>query len=314
MKKKNILSCLLSVAMTFGVVAAASAEPELNWVEGGKSVEVGSGLGTLDLGKDFVFLNGEDTIKLQKQIGNIPTEHEIGSIFPQNENEEWIVVMEYEEVGHIKDEEKNNIDADAILDSYKEGTEAANKERKPEEQLHVIGWDVKPFYDEKTHTLEWSMLGEDYQKNPLINYNVQVLTRQGFVSFLLISDPSNLQRDKKKLHDEIIPTFKLKEGNRYEDFNESTDKVAEYGLTGLVLGGLGVAIAKKVGILAGLLLFLKKGWVLIVVAVGALWRFLTGKKKKQADASAEQQQAPTDQQPPNDDNNQNPPASQNPPV
>lgn len=298
--------------MTFGVVAAASAEPELNWIEGGKSVEVGSGLGTLDLGKDFVFLSGEDTIKLQKQIGNIPTENEIGSIFPQNENEQWIVVMEYEEVGHIKDEEKNNIDADAILESYKEGTEAANKERKPEDQLHVIGWDVKPFYDEKTHTLEWSMLGEDYQKTPLINYNVQVLTRQGFVSFLLISDPNNLQRDKKKLHDEIIPTFKLKEGNRYEDFNEATDKVAEYGLTGLVLGGLGVAIAKKVGILAGLLLFLKKGWVLIVVAIGGLWRFLTGKKKKQAAAQAEQQAA-MEQQPPGD-NNQNPPASQNPPV
>ncbi|WNF06532.1 DUF2167 domain-containing protein [Brevibacillus borstelensis] len=312
MKKKTILSCLLSVAMTFGVVAAASAEPELNWIEGGKSVEVGSGLGTLDLGKDFVFLSGEDTIKLQKQIGNIPTENEIGSIFPQNENEQWIVVMEYEEVGHIKDEEKNNIDADAILESYKEGTEAANKERKPEDQLHVIGWDVKPFYDEKTHTLEWSMLGEDYQKTPLINYNVQVLTRQGFVSFLLISDPNNLQRDKKKLHDEIIPTFKLKEGNRYEDFNEATDKVAEYGLTGLVLGGLGVAIAKKVGILAGLLLFLKKGWVLIVVAIGGLWRFLTGKKKKQAAAQAEQQAA-MKQQPPGD-NNQNPPASQNPPV
>lgn len=146
----------------------------------------------------------------------------------------------------------------------------------------------------------------------MINYNVQVLTRQGFVSFLLISDPNNLQRDKKKLHDEIIPTFKLKEGNRYEDFNEATDKVAEYGLTGLVLGGLGVAIAKKVGILAGLLLFLKKGWVLIVVAIGGLWRFLTGKKKKQAAAQAEQQAA-MEQQPPGD-NNQNPPASQNPPV
>ena len=41
-------------------------------------------------------------------------------------------------------------------------------------------------------------------------------------------------------------------GARYEDFDGKTDKVAEYGLAGLVLGGAGVAAAKlvKVGILA----------------------------------------------------------------
>lgn len=102
------------------------------------------------------------------------------------------------------------------------------------------------------------MLGEDAQKNPLVNYYVQMLTRKGFVSFLLITDPAHLDQDKKTLKEAIIPTFLVKEGNRYEDFDASTDKVAEFGLDGFVLGGLGVALAKKAGLLGVLLLFLKK--------------------------------------------------------
>ncbi|USG64967.1 DUF2167 domain-containing protein [Brevibacillus ruminantium] len=313
MKRKPILSFILSLAVALGVVSGAGAETQLNWVEGGKTVDVGSGLAALDLGEDFVFLNREDTIKLQKEIGNVPSENELGSIFPRNENEEWIVVLEYEEVGYIKDEEKNKIDADAILKSYKEGTEAANENRDPEDQLHVLGWDVAPSYDEKTHMLEWSMLGEDAQKNKLINYNVQMLTRKGFVSFLLITDPANLANDKKTLQEAIIPTFHVKEGNRYEDFDASTDKVAEFGLTGLVLGGLGVALAKKAGLIGLLLVFLKKGWILILAAIGGLWKLLTGRRKKQQDEAADVQAAATVEESSHDDD-QKPPTSQNPSV
>lgn len=39
-------------------------------------------------------------------------------------------------------------------------------------------------------------------------------------------------------------------------------------------------MAKKVGLLASLLLFLKKGWIIITAAVGGLWKLKKGKDKK----------------------------------
>lgn len=57
-------------------------------------------------------------------------------------------------------------------------------------------------------------------------------------------------------------------GARYADFNESTDEKADYGLAGLVAAGVGVAAAKKFGLLALLLAFGKKFVVLILAALG----------------------------------------------
>ncbi|MNY81557.1 hypothetical protein D3C86_2231690 [compost metagenome] len=50
--------------------------------------------------------------------------------------------------------------------------------------------------------------------------------------------------------------------------------MSEYGLSALILGRAGLAVAKKVGILAVIILFLKKFAVLIVIALGAVWTFL----------------------------------------
>jgi uncharacterized membrane-anchored protein len=120
------------------------------------------------------------------------------------------------------------------------------------------------------------MLAEDANKEKLINYNVRLLTRQGYISVILVSDPAHLDADKKTLNEKILPKLTVKSGQRYEDFNESTDKISEYGLTGLILGGAGLAVAKKAGLwllLAGL--FKKFG--VLVLAAGAGVSALIGK-------------------------------------
>ncbi|WCN38674.1 DUF2167 domain-containing protein [Aneurinibacillus uraniidurans] len=256
------------------ISSAVLAEVQVNWIKGGKPVQVGDKFATFDMSPKLQYLHKDDTIKLQKEYGNTPTSREIGSIYPVDRKENWFVVLEYDEVGHIKDEEKGKIDADAILQSYKDGSEEDNKTKNPEDRLQVIGWDIVPSYDEKTHQLQWSMLIEDAKKNRLINYNVEMLTRQGYVSFILVSDPENLAKNRKSLNDLILSKFKVNEGNRYEDFNASTDKVAEYGLTGLIMGGLGLAAAKKLGLLALLGLYFKKAVILIVAALGAVVVFI----------------------------------------
>ena len=64
-------------------------------------------------------------------------------------------------------------------------------------------------------------------------------------------------------------------GNRYADFNSGTDKVAEYGIAALILGG----VAAKAGLLKAILavLLAAKFVVIGVLAVVAfVRRFLAG--------------------------------------
>ncbi|MFS0840230.1 DUF2167 domain-containing protein [Paenibacillus sp. 1P03SA] len=285
MKLPKLISLVTGAALCVSLwTAPVSAEETLNWVEGPKKVELGQ-IAELDLAKDFVFLNDTDTKKFEQQNGSHVNNREIGSIFPKDENQNWAVIFEYDDTGHVKDDEKDKIDADELLESYKTGTEEANKRGDVSNRLFVDGWDVKPFYDNDIHSLSWSLLGHDSKDEKFVNYNVNVLTREGVISVVLVSDPKNLAADRKVLTSSILPKLQVKAGERYEEYNSKTDKLAEYGLSGLILGGAGLAVAKKVGLIGLLLVFLKKFGVILVAGLAALWRFLRGKKKK---AAAEQ--------------------------
>lgn len=291
------LFCIAAMLTALWVMPAAAEEQlNLNWVEGGQKVDLGTNLAELQLDKSLLFLNADDTRKLDAAGGGKPTGREIGSVYPMDEQQNWAVFFEYEDVGHIKDDEKDEIDADALLDSYKQGTEEANKEKQPENQLFVDGWDIAPFYDEAVHSLSWSLLAHTNSNEKVINYNVRILTREGVISAILVSDPAHLAEDRKILNEIILPNFKVKSGEQYSDFNESTDKVAEYGLTGLILGGAGIAVAKKLGFL----LLLKKFWYVALAAIVFVWRLAVGllrKKKQQPDQG---QAAPAEETPAND--------------
>lgn len=296
MRRSVWQSFLFTCMFAFAAVLPANAAGNYNFVESGTKVEM-EGKFSFTVPENMVFLNKDDTIKMEKEYGDIPSMYEIGSVHPTEDGQNWTLFIEYEDTGHISDDEQNEIDADALLQSYKDGTEEANKQRKPEEQIHVIGWNVKPSYNAATHELEYAMLVENSKKEQFLNYKLQVLTRTGHVSFILVTDVPSLMKDKQTLREKIMKNFVVKEGHRYTDFNAETDKVAEYGLTGLILGGLGLAAAKKLGLLAMILAFAKKGWILIVVALGALGGLLKklfGKKKDEqppADADEEKPSA-----------------------
>ena len=67
---------------------------------------------------------------------------------------------------------------------------------------------------------------------------------------------------------ELLTKFEFKSGEKYAEFT-SGDKIAQYGLTGLIAGGAAVA-AVKMGLFAKLFQVLAKGGkaiILVVIAV-----------------------------------------------
>lgn len=237
---------------------------------------------TLKLPFGYVWIPEPAAGQYMKAVGNHPGERELGLIFPEADSENWVIVAEYDKAGYIKDDEAKNWDVDGMFKNLKEGTEAANEDRRAKgfPELEIVGWVEKPTYTADTHRLIWSMSarhkGAASDEPISINYNTYALGREGYITLNLITGLQDIARDKQHAQT-LLAALSFDEGKRYADFNSSTDKVAEYGVAALV-GGL---VAKKIGMFAlaaGFFAKFAKVILLTVAGVGAAVRKFFGKK------------------------------------
>lgn len=281
---KRLIVMVSVLCMMFSTTAAAASD--YDWIEGGQPVDLDT-IASLDLDSEFVFLDGDNTRLMATDYGDFVTNLEVGSVFPMDETQTWSVFFDYEETGYIEDDEKEKIDAKALLKSFKQGTEEANEARPEGDRFYVTGWDIEPFYDEQTHNLTWSLLLEHDNGETFLNYNTRLLTREGNISVVLVTAPENREADKKMLYEKILPQLKVNDGKRYEDFDKSTDKVAGYGLSTLMLGGAGLVVAKKAGLLVVILALFKKFGIILIAGIAAIWGFIR-KKNRNSDTTSEE--------------------------
>lgn len=239
----------------------------------------------LKLPEGFAYVPKAESIKLLEAMGNGIDNEVEGMIFPTTgEGQNWFMVVSFENSGYIKDDDAKEWDPADLLESIKAGTEEANKERVkmgiPE--MEVRGWAEIPRYDVSTHQLVWSLKSVDKgaadESAAGVNYNTILLGREGKISMNLVADLQSLE-SLKPMANNMLSQLTFVPGKAYSDFNESTDRVAEYGLAALVAG----AAAKKLGLLGVIGLFLAKfgKFILIgLVGVGAVLRsFFSGRKK-----------------------------------
>jgi uncharacterized membrane-anchored protein len=269
--------------------AEQPAPDALPFQEGPKAIALGHGV-KLDLPETHAYLAQPDAGKLMEKMGNLHNEDLLGLVVSKEQTDEYIITLRYEDSGHIKDDEE--LDASELLDSIKEGEQAYNEELKQRgfQPIHIGGWDEPPRYDKQQHQLIWALIVES-SDGASINYNTRILGRTGYVSVNLVTDKPHLAQ-YKPAGAAILSRTSFDTGQRYADFDASKDKVAEYGLTGLVLGGAGLGLAKvaKLGLLAkfgkGLIALLiagKKAIVAGLIALGALLKKVFAKK---SDATA----------------------------
>jgi hypothetical protein len=186
----------------------------------------------------------------------------------------------YSEDGYVKDDEK--IDADGLLASIKDNTEASNKLRHERgwDEMSVVGWQVPPHYDPQTNRLEWAVIGKDLTSNAsVVNFNTRILGRGGVTSAVLIADPADLSTATDEFKSTLVG-FNYVAGQRYAEYKEG-DKIAKYGLAALVTGGA-AAIAVKTGLWKVIVGAVVAGWKFIVAAFVALFGGIMRRFKKNA--------------------------------
>lgn len=273
-----LLSCILLLGQFCLNAQSESGKSKLRVLKGPARASLGS-VAQLDVPAGFVFLNGKDYRTMLKAEGEPVSGNEVG--FLHATNEDWSVAFEFSDIGYVKDDDKE-LDADKLLDSIKRGTAQANETRKRagHPPIEVVGWDIPPKYDQTSHNLEWAIRGS-VEGQPILNYNTRLLGRKGVMEVVLIVQPDQLQETLPKFR-QLLTGFSYQTGQSYAEYRPG-DKVAKYGLAALVVGGAAVGAA-KLGLLTWLVVFLKKGWKLLVIAFAAVASFFkklfSGRKEK----------------------------------
>lgn len=246
-------------------------------------IQLPQGVASLQLAPGFRYLGPEDTRKLVEQgWGNPDGAGTWGMILPADvhplSGQGWGVIITYEADGHVADDDAAEIDYADLLKEMQEATTEENKERTAQgfDAIALVGWAQPPRYDQGAHTLHWAkeLRFGDAQEHTL-NYNIRVLGREGVLVLNAVAGMSQFQDIRPQL-DQVVGAARFVSGQRYEDFDASSDKLAGYGLAALVAG----SVAAKAGKLAFLAVFFKKFLGLILVGVALVGGWLAKRFKR----------------------------------
>ncbi len=308
--KTNALQLFLAWLCLATTVTSAPKTPEerqkivdsLKWISEG-TIPLEQDVATIKLQGGFRYLDSTDTSKVLTDLWGNPRQQTLGMLFPPEDpkgDSVWGVIVEgFEKEGYVKDEDADKLDAGKMLKDIQEGQKEANEERKQQgfAELEIVGWAMSPRYDKEAKKLTWALdikrIGSEQHS---VNYYVRILGRRGYLVLNALGGLDQV-RQIEDATPQVLSMVEFNEGHRYADFDEKKgDKVATYGIAGLIMGAVGLKVAAKLGLLAlfakkfgVILLFMKKFVILIVAAFAALFgkikAFFTGRKAGQDSAS-----------------------------
>lgn len=262
-----------------------SINKTMKWEQG--NIAIANGTINLSIPAGFHFLNAEQSRYVLEDLwGNLKDSSILGMVFPIDkgplDDTSFAYVVTYDQMGYVKDDDADDIKYDELLKTLKEENNAANAERIKQgmPSFTIIGWAQPPFYDKTNKVLHWAKeIKVEGSETNTLNYDIRILGRKGVLSFNAIGGIDQLPKVKKDI-DAILKMATFTEGNKYSDFDPKIDEVAAWTIGGLVAG----KVLAKVGLWAVFAKFFKFILIGVVAAGGAIWRFITGRKKKEEEA------------------------------
>src|SRR2546423_1613263 len=145
---KKLIACLLGLSFAAGIPHAqaqnsSASKSKLNLVHGPARATMDN-YAQIELPEGYTFFDGKSTRDLMRATGEPSNGREVGLIIPTNK--QFTVFFEFDDLGYVKDDDKDKLDADKLLQAIKRGTARGNQERvrngKP--PLEIVGWEQPP--------------------------------------------------------------------------------------------------------------------------------------------------------------------------
>jgi uncharacterized membrane-anchored protein len=236
----------------------------IQWVEGPTMARIGT-MAEIQIPAGYQFASSTDAQTLLEVYGNPRDPGILGAIVPMADDASWTLIFKFDDIGYVQDADKESIDADDILSTFQSGLPDMNEARRAvgAAECSSITWMEKPFYDPQTNNLTWALrLG--FNDGDSVNYDIRILGRRGVMEATLLDSPETYAKSIPDVK-QVLTGFTFTSGEKYAEWQQG-DKIAAYGLTGLVAGG-GLAMAAKTGLLGKLGLLFAKGGKAIILAV-----------------------------------------------
>lgn len=218
------------------------------------TIDLKNGVGKISVPKGFKYLEPVQAERVLVDLwGNPKGENlTLGLILPENQGvlgkNGYVFNIQYDEIGHVEDDDADDINYDDLLTEMQEGAIEENKQRQEAgyEAISIVGWAAAPFYDKDRKILHWAKeikFGNDSLNT--LNYNVRILGRKGVLVLNAIATKNDLPLVQKDIT-KVLEIVQFNDGYKYEDFDSSVDEVAAWTIGGLVAG----KVLTKVGIFA----------------------------------------------------------------
>lgn len=259
-----------------------SIESTLHYKTG--TIKLANGMSTITIKEGFRFLESDEADYVLTELwGNLKGTKPLGLLFPPNGSatsfDSYAYLLEYEDIGYVKDKDADDINYDDLLKDIKESQKKANEERAKQglETMDLVGWAAKPRYDKERKLLYWAkeFRVSNTDENSL-NYDIRILGRKGVLTLSAIASMSQLDSVNRNL-DNVLSMVSFDKGYAYADFDSKVDNVAAWTIGGLVAG----KILAKAGFFALILKNIKLVGLGLVAAGSAIWRFITGRRRKE---------------------------------
>lgn len=292
---KSIIALAVVFSSFLALVSADEKEPTAKQLEArAKAMQILQGLqfqtgeisilggkAKIKLTDEFQYLDPANARKVLVDLWHNPPEagSSLGMIVPAGGGFDWAAILEWTEDGYVKDEKFETINFDDMLKTLKESYKEQSEKRVQGgySKLELAGWAQTPHYDRGTHKLYWAKVIDGGGRVQELHYDIRVLGRHGVLELSIMSTMPQIADIETKAPT-ILSMVDFTDGNRYADFKPGTDKVAAYGIAGLIAGG----VLAKAGFFKLAWVFAAKFIKLIIVGVVALFAGigkLLGKKK-----------------------------------
>src|SRR5262245_3570399 len=118
------LLALVSIALLASAPFATAQEQThaIPWEEGPVVAQLGA-IAEMKIPEGYSFTGKEGTRKLLELTHNLVAGNELGALVPNDSTSTWFVIFQFSDVGYVKDDDKDKIDADALMKSIRAGTE-----------------------------------------------------------------------------------------------------------------------------------------------------------------------------------------------
>lgn len=227
----------------------------LNWRDQANSYPLDRSHAQIKLPTGKILLLGDEARRFSWLVS--------GTEFPDTEaalsydsEDASVVYFEWRDEGYVSDSDWQDVNADELLAQFSEATEQANAERSENgfAPMHVVGWLQRPTYDGETRTVSYAVELKD-DTDHWANAVALRLGRGGYTEMTWVGSIATLQRggNRPDLLQAALNAHAYDEGYRYADFQEG-DKVAAFGIGGLLATALGLKMGK--GLIAAAIAFL----------------------------------------------------------